>query len=42
MEQLRMVDSAAGIISYSLTNKRIKNWNLGCGRDRCFCPFPYG
>lgn len=28
MEQLRMVDSAAGPITYMLTRKRVKNWNL--------------
>jgi len=28
VEQLRMVDSPAGPITYTLTRKRIKNWNL--------------
>ena len=28
MEQLRIVDSLAGPITYSLTRKRVKNWNL--------------
>ena len=28
MEQLRAVDSAAGPITYGLTRKRVKNWNL--------------
>ena len=28
MEQLRMVDSTNGTITYTLTHKKIKNWNL--------------
>lgn len=28
MEQLRMVDSPAGTITYVLSRKRVKNWNL--------------
>lgn len=40
MEQLRMVDSAAGIISYSLTRKRIKNWNLRVREGQVFLSVP--
>ena len=40
MEQLRMVDSADGIISYSLTHKRIKNWNLRVREGQVFLSVP--
>lgn len=40
MEQLRMVDSAAGIISYTLARKRVKNWNLRVREGRVFLSVP--
>jgi len=40
MEQLRMVDSAAGIISYSLSRKQIKNWNLRVREGQVFLSVP--
>lgn len=40
MEQLRMVDSADGIISYSLARKKIKNWNLRVREGQVFLSVP--
>ena len=40
MEQLRMVDGTAGIISYGLTRKKIKNWNLRVREGQVFLSVP--
>jgi len=40
MDQLRMVDSSAGIISYTLTRKRVKNWNLRVRDGQVFLSVP--
>lgn len=40
MEQLRMVDSTAGVISYRLTRKRVKNWNLRVREEQVFLSVP--
>lgn len=40
MEQLCMVDSTAGIISYTLTRKRVKNWNLRVRDGQVFLSVP--
>lgn len=33
LSQLRLVDTPAGPITYTLTRKRVKNLNLRVGRD---------
>ena len=40
MEQLRMVHSAAGTITYTLTRKRVKNWNLRVREGQVFLSVP--
>lgn len=40
MEQLRMVDSPAGTITYALTRKRVKNWNLRVREGQVFLSVP--
>jgi len=40
MEQLRLVDSTNGIITYTLTYKKIKNWNLRVREGRVFLSVP--
>lgn len=40
MEQLRMVNSAAGVISYTLTRKRVRNWNLRVREEQVFLSVP--
>ena len=40
MEQLRMVDCDAGRIMYSLTRKKIKNWNLRVREGQVFLSVP--
>ena len=40
MEQFRRVDSAAGVISYRLTRKKIKNWNLRVREGRVLLSVP--
>lgn len=40
MEQLRMVPSDAGTITYTLTRKRVKNWNLRVREGQVFLSVP--
>ena len=40
MEQLRIVQSAAGTITYTLTRKRVKNWNLRVREGQVFLSVP--
>lgn len=40
MEQLRMVHGDAGTITYTLTRKRVKNWNLRVREGQVFLSVP--
>lgn len=40
MQQLRIVDSAAGQITYTLAGKRVKNWNLRVRDGQVFLSVP--